>query len=77
MIQSLKVSLAPTRLSVDSINRVVSPDNLDNRRMIELVEGMSLFPSQSFIPSSESSKPLKLSSTYLKMWAKHQYPSKW
>jgi hypothetical protein len=67
MIKSLKISLASTRLSVESINRVVSPNNCDYERMIDLVEGMPLFPSESFLPSSESSKPVKLSSTYIKM----------
>lgn len=67
MVQSLKSSLAPTRLSIDSVNRVVSLDNPDYEKMLMLVEGMILYPSQSFQPSSNSLNVTKMSPTYSKM----------
>jgi hypothetical protein len=67
MIGQLKASIATSRLSEDSINKVVSLSNPDYHRMIKLVDGMPLLLSSEFKSSIQASPSNVLSPSYRKL----------
>lgn len=70
LVSTLKSSIAGSRISLKSIDRVVSPTNDDYSRVRLLVDGMPLLPADTFQPSSyqESiSRQTNLSSTYQRL----------
>jgi hypothetical protein len=63
----LKASIATSRLSEESVNKVVSLSNPDYFRMIKHADGMPLFLSSEFKSSTQASPSNGLSPSYRKL----------
>lgn len=66
MIKYFKDVISSSRISIESVKSVVSIDNPDYYKMMELVNGMQLFLEPDFVPNGPFSLP-KLSQVYKRL----------
>jgi hypothetical protein len=65
MVKDMKGALARGRISVESVHAVISVENPEKEKLLELVKGMRLLVEESFVPNGHS-RP-GLSNTYKKV----------